>query len=409
MELIAGPTLTDVIARGRVAGPEAARVGREIAEAFAVIHGRGIVHRDVKPSNILLRPAAHAGETRGRPWPTSASLLWSGDPGHARDTVIGTAAYLSPEQARGMPAAPASDVYSLGLVLLEALTGSRPFGSRTPHEALAARLVSAPEIPAHIPAAWREVLERMTAVDPAERPDATGLIVAMRTLSNVPVAAPGAEATARLPAARTSTAPTRVLGASGADPTPTSTARRRPSRRTVIVASVVAAVIAAGGVTAAVAAAAGESPNPTCPRCRSPSTSTSTTCGRRSVSDPPHRPRRRARRRPLPLARRLHPAGRLAHGVAAERADRRGAGVGRRLRLRLSSLDALEAEVVARRDAGEITAEEADGILTRIATVRADLSGLVPTPTPDPSRRPSPFRRPSPRRRSAERRRRGRR
>ncbi len=164
-----------------------------------------------------------------------------------------------------MPAAPASDVYSLGLVLLEALTGSRPFGSRTPHEALAARLVSAPEIPAHIPAAWREVLERMTAVDPAERPDATGLIVAMRTLSNVPVAAPGAEATARLPAARTSTAPTRVLGASGTDPTPTSTARRRPSRRTVIVASVVAAVIAAGGVTAAVAAGGGGAAEPDLP------------------------------------------------------------------------------------------------------------------------------------------------
>ncbi|MDU0344273.1 serine/threonine-protein kinase [Microbacterium sp. KSW2-29] len=266
MELIAGPTLTDVIARGRVAGPEAARVGREIAEAFAVIHGRGIVHRDVKPSNILLRPAAHTGETSRA---TLADFGIASLVGATRvtraDTVIGTAAYLSPEQARGMPAAPASDVYSLGLVLLEALTGSRPFGSRTPHEALAARLVSAPEIPAHIPAAWREVLERMTAVDPAERPDATGLIVAMRTLSNVPVAATGAEATARLPSARTSTAPTRVLGASGAHPTPASTARRRPSRRTVIVASVVAAVIAAGGVTAAVAAGGGGVAEPDLP------------------------------------------------------------------------------------------------------------------------------------------------
>jgi serine/threonine protein kinase len=287
MELISGPTLSDRIARGPLPGPEAARVGREIAEAFAVIHARGIVHRDVKPSNILIRPGAHAGDT---PRATLADFGIAALVGATRvtraDTVIGTAAYLSPEQAKGAPAAPASDVYALGLVLLEALTGSRPFGSRTPHEALAARLVSAPEIPAHIPPSWREVLQRMTALEPSERPDATGVIVALRTLAAVSVPAVSGDApTAVLPRAtaptrafdaddRTRVVPqsgggasivgvstvaaptaaderTRVLSQASAPP-PTPAARRR-SRTSVIVASVVAVVLAAGVAVAAFA------------------------------------------------------------------------------------------------------------------------------------------------------------
>ncbi|MDQ1122847.1 serine/threonine-protein kinase [Microbacterium trichothecenolyticum] len=246
MELIAGPTLSDLIARGPLAGEEVARAGREIAEALAVIHGRGIVHRDVKPSNILVRPAAHHGES---PRATLADFGIASLVGATRVTragaVVGTAAYLSPEQARGMPAVPASDVYALGLVLLEALTGTRAFAGRTPHESLAARLVAAPEIPPAIPAPWRDVLERMTAVDPAERPDAADLIVALRPLADVALVSPSSRV-AVLPGA---TGPTRVLDV------PTSPRRRRPSRRVVIVASVVAALLIGGCVSVAVATA----------------------------------------------------------------------------------------------------------------------------------------------------------
>lgn len=259
MELIAGPTLTDRIARGALPGPDVARIGREIAEAFAVIHGRGIVHRDVKPSNILIRPAAHAGES---PRATLADFGIASLVGATRvtraDTVIGTAAYLSPEQARGMPAGPASDVYALGLVLLEALTGSRPFGSRTPHEALAARLVGPPEIPAQIPPAWREVLKRMTAIEPNERPDATGLISELGTLSGVPVpvSAPAKPASSPSTAALAgSTGPTRVF-----EPSVNSTRRRaerNPSRRALVVGAVVAVLLAAGGVGIAAAVGSG--------------------------------------------------------------------------------------------------------------------------------------------------------
>ncbi|MDQ1137484.1 serine/threonine protein kinase [Microbacterium sp. SORGH_AS 1204] len=299
MELISGPTLSDRIARGSLPAPEVARIGREIAEAFAVIHARGIVHRDVKPSNILIRPAAHTGES---PRATLADFGIAALVGVTRvtraDTVIGTAAYLSPEQATGMPAAPASDVYALGLVLLEALTATRPFGARTPHEALAARIVSAPDIPANVPPPWRDVLQRMTALEPGERPDAAGVIMALRTLAGGAAGASSVDAaTAILPSA---TAPTRVLGngdrtravaqpdgirSSAADDRtrllssapasstpgrpPSSPPDRDPRRRPrtgVIVASVVALLLAAGVAVSAVALAnSGGSADPNLP------------------------------------------------------------------------------------------------------------------------------------------------
>jgi len=259
MELIAGPTLSDLIAKGALPGPDVARAGAEIAEALAVIHARGIVHRDVKPSNILIRPAAHAGE---KPRATLADFGIAALVGATHltraETVVGTAAYLSPEQARGMPSAPASDIYALGLVLLEALTGARAFGGRTPHEALAARLVTAPEIPAHIPDAWREVLKRMTAVDPAQRPDAAGVIVALRTLSGVAVPLETLDTrTAVMPStpgdARESR--TMVLPSGPADDGTRVPDRPRAQRRrrTWLVASLIVLLLAGGGVAAIVA------------------------------------------------------------------------------------------------------------------------------------------------------------
>ena len=97
-------------------------------------------------------------------------------------TAIGTAAYISPEQVRGHAPTPASDIYSLGLVLLEALSGRRAFAQQTPIEAVSARLIAPPEVPGDWGYGWRSLLTAMTAVDPADRPTALDVSVRGRVL-----------------------------------------------------------------------------------------------------------------------------------------------------------------------------------------------------------------------------------
>ena len=136
LEYLAGGTLFDILASGRRLSPgQAARVGAQAVDGLAYAHARGIVHRDVKPANILFDEdgrvrVADFGVARAL---SSASTT---DPG----TMLGTARYASPEQAQGMPLDGRSDVYSLGLVLYEAVTGTVPFARETPHATLQARI-----------------------------------------------------------------------------------------------------------------------------------------------------------------------------------------------------------------------------------------------------------------------------
>lgn len=128
MEILSGETLAARIARARtLPPPEARRIVRDLAAGLAAIHARGVVHRDVKPANVLLVPGRGAvladfGLARGGPAATAVTL-----PG----VVFGTPEYMSPEQARGDPTDAATDVYALGIVWYEMLSGAPPFTGPT--------------------------------------------------------------------------------------------------------------------------------------------------------------------------------------------------------------------------------------------------------------------------------------
>jgi serine/threonine-protein kinase len=131
MEFVGGHTLKEtLLAEGPLAPERAAQIAAEVCSALAAAHARGLVHRDVKPPNVMLTPSGRVklmdlGIARAD---TAESATQTG----AHTAMIGTALYLSPEQAQGQPVDPRSDLYSLGCCLYEMLTGSVPFRGATP-------------------------------------------------------------------------------------------------------------------------------------------------------------------------------------------------------------------------------------------------------------------------------------
>ncbi len=166
MELVVGETLADAIARGPLDPHRTAEIGRVLAEALAYVHGQGLVHRDVKPANVLL-----GRDGRVRLTDFGIARLVDAARVTATGLTVGTASYLSPEQVTGSGVGPPSDVYSLGLVLLECLTGRREYPGSAVEVALA-RLSRSPQVPPTLPAGWPGLLEAMTAREPAPRPTA---------------------------------------------------------------------------------------------------------------------------------------------------------------------------------------------------------------------------------------------
>ncbi|WP_291049464.1 serine/threonine-protein kinase [Herbiconiux sp.] len=183
MEYVDGPTLRQRLAEAPLRPDDVAAMARDLADALHIVHQAGIVHRDIKPSNVLLRPSHVPGEEfRAKLADFGIAYLIDSTRLTTPGTLVGTAAYLSPEQVRGVEPAPASDIYALGLVLLEALTGERAFPQTGTHEAALARLSRDPVVPGEFGYPWRSLLAAMTARDPGERPSALDVLVAARAL-----------------------------------------------------------------------------------------------------------------------------------------------------------------------------------------------------------------------------------
>ncbi|MDQ6524013.1 serine/threonine-protein kinase [Nocardioides sp. LHD-245] len=192
MELVDGQPLSALLANARASGRTldtgvVQDLMAQAADALAVAHRAGIVHRDVKPANLLV---------------TSDRTVKITDFGIARaldavaltrtGSVMGTPQYLSPEQARGNPSTPASDVYSLGVVAFECLAGRRPFEAETPVATALAHLQQpVPQLPPSVPGPLAAVVRRALAKDPAERyADGAAFAEALRSPEVAAAAAP---------------------------------------------------------------------------------------------------------------------------------------------------------------------------------------------------------------------------
>lgn len=180
LELVEGPTLADRLATGPIPAIEALGIAKQIAEALEAAHEKGIVHRDLKPANIKLRPdgtvkvldfglAKVCEPEQGGDFSNSPTI--SAAATHA-GVILGTAAYMSPEQARGKTADARSDIWAFGVVLFEMLTGRPAFTGETAIEIMGGVMKADPDwtaLPATTPAIIRALLRRCLQKDPSRR------------------------------------------------------------------------------------------------------------------------------------------------------------------------------------------------------------------------------------------------
>jgi serine/threonine protein kinase len=210
LELVRGSTLADALAEP-LPPARVAQLGVDVASALEHVHSAGVVHRDVKPGNVLIDADGSAMLAD-----FGIARLVDDTCHHTRTgNVVGTVAYLAPEQVAGKRVTTAVDVYSLGLVLLEALTGERPY-TGTSVEIAFARLSHAPEVPTTLPQPWRELLVAMTARDPRDRPTAAEVASRLRAGPVAAAVAPARQAVSpRLALSGTAVAFALLLGVAG--------------------------------------------------------------------------------------------------------------------------------------------------------------------------------------------------
>ena len=184
LELVEGPTLAERIKQGPIPVDEALPIARQIAEALEAAHEQGIIHRDLKPANIKVRDdgtvkvldfgLAKALEGDGSNPSESPTITAAAT---QQGVILGTAAYMSPEQARGRPVDRRADIWAFGAVLYEMLTGRRPFEGRDVSEVLAAVIQSTPDweaLPSGTPPHLHALLKRCMEKEPRQRVQAIG-------------------------------------------------------------------------------------------------------------------------------------------------------------------------------------------------------------------------------------------
>jgi serine/threonine-protein kinase len=240
MEFVEGQDIRRLLAdRGPLSPYGATRIARDVAMALHHAHRAGIVHRDIKPANVLVSRDNRIKVTDfgiAKANSSQSDLTGTG-------VIVGTARYLAPEQVRGDPVDARADVYAVGLLLYEMLTGRLPFHGDTDMSTALARLTTPPDpLPREVPAAVAAIVERCLAVDPARRYASAGDLAAALDAASDGDLTVGRDITATLAPQAPRPRPTRE---SSPPPAP-----RRPQRRGRLLAVFVVAVLAAGAAAA---------------------------------------------------------------------------------------------------------------------------------------------------------------
>ena len=249
MELVDGPSLAAVLTAGPLGAAQTMDVVAQVASGLQTAHAAALVHRDIKPGNLLL-----AADGQVKITDFGIAHVAGSVPVTSTGIVMGTPAYIAPERVSGASATPASDLYSLGVVAYECLAGTAPFTGKPLEVAVAHRDLPLPPFPHAVPTEVARLVGELTAKDPAARPASAEEVAAradrLREDLTEGAAAwlysvPGSGAD--IPAPGPATAPARTLGP------PARRARPRRARRIAVAASAAAAVVALAVLALAVA------------------------------------------------------------------------------------------------------------------------------------------------------------